>query len=360
MRFTGFLPLLLVLLWAGCVSPKVANDDGAPGLIAHKGDNTNPLRRRDEEFFSVCFADPELAPPPEKVTSRVLEQTHGQQRDLTWKRAIISHESGGDPQAVSATGCTGLFAISPQHLAGPACCVHEAEDALEFIYDVCNSEAVNGYHCDRNRDPRFIPGVSFEIADRLLDQFRHLRGAEHGPSAVDHQEYLLALPIFWNAGPKVISDFPKNMNSVGNVLSRLDFRRDTDYNRWRTYGLVNKWVEIFDYIRWFDFLTQFWKQQGMSLASRSPQNVALPKFNCAIYDPDKLFGGSRIYFGLSRQQQQQVQTAFQKVRIKRLRYGQYLEEFAYVGNRAESGRMFFNDDVVVSTSNRDQNKTSVK
>lgn len=282
------VPLLSTLL--GCVSQRFFDGDQQQREIAIPSAETTRLQGRDEEFFSVCFVDPALSIPDEEITSRVIEQTQGPQRHLVWKRAIISHASGGD--AVPLTS-----------------------------------------------------GMSLEFAEKMVDEAQVVLASERLPRAVDHEDYLLGIPLFWSLGPQLISGFPKDLSTLSGVLSRLDFRKEPAYARWTVHSLVNKWVEVFDSIRWFELLTKFWNGQERDLASRTPQAVAIPKFNCAIYDPDQLSGGSRIYFGLSYQQQQHVQDHFEKVRIRRLKFGEYLEEFAYVGSRQQLGLSFFSGDM---------------
>ena len=322
--------LTAVGILTGCVS-------GGPGV---KGSETEFSPTRLQEFFAICFSDPAISTPTEEIVEKVRAQTQHLGKDRIWNRALVTHESGGDPAAVSATGSTGLFAISPKHLPGPPCCVPELEDQSEFVYDVCNSERVNGFHCDRENDMRFNPSVSFEIAGRLLKEFHSFGRGVREPASERSAASRFALPIFWNGGPKIISDFPNEMNTIGGVFSRLDFRRDQDYHHWKVRALSNKWIEMFDYLKWFEYLTSFWSQRESRLAQRTPQAVPLPKFNCGIYDPDSVIGGNRVYFGLSFEKQEKVEKVFQKIRVKRLRFGDYGNEYAFLGRQGETAEVF--------------------
>ncbi|HXE80218.1 MAG TPA: hypothetical protein VNK41_05675 [Vicinamibacterales bacterium] len=223
------------------------------------------ILRRDEARFAVCFAPPRLAPPPPEIHARVAAYDGELDRFLSagdppafrgFARAIVTHESGGDPRAISPTGCAGLVAISAPPPGYRACCeVDDGDGSLEG-YDRCNSEAANGYRCSPD-DPRFTPAYSMAfVADRFRRIHQVIAANRRGGPAADPR---VVVPLAWNAGLGVFRPFSSAMRSERSALEHLDFSGKPPYPTFRVRGHANKIVEIYDYLAWFRFLSEYWE-----------------------------------------------------------------------------------------------------
>jgi hypothetical protein len=227
-----------------------------------------------DEDFSICFAPPELRPPDAEVRQRVVAQLPVVQKwmqaaglaNTAWAEAIITHESGGDPEAISPTGCVGLAAICENTEGAPRCCAHDHGDGYRSIYDLCNSERADGYRCDRARDTRFDPEVAARyLVDRLQSVNATIarlqrRGVPLVPEWV--------VPMAYNAGLGCFSRFPARLRSLPSIMSQLEFDHG-HYPEWNRRSLANKVIEIYDYLRWFPYLVEYWEDEARVTSTRA-------------------------------------------------------------------------------------------
>ena len=220
----------------------------------------------DSGAFVVCFAPPRIDVPPAGVQARVahfdaeLDRVLAPSDDPVWRafvRAIITHESGGDPLAVSPTGCAGAAAISAPPAGFVPCCEIDAGDDYRDGYDRCNSELRVGFRCPPD-DPRFTAAYAVEFAVDRLRRIHQVMAAEAagGPAA----DPRLVVPLAWNAGLGVFHPFAVAMRSPDAALARLDFAGKTPYTAFRVRGHATKIVEIYDYLAWFRFLAEYWER----------------------------------------------------------------------------------------------------
>ena len=279
----------------------------------------------EEGAFAVCFAPPRVAAPSPDVYARVAAFDSELDRRLApsdppefraFAHAIITHESGGDPLAISPTGCAGAVGISAPPPGHEACCEIDEADGYRHGYDRCNSESRAGYRC-RPDDPRFTPAFAAEFA---IDRFRRIRGliaAEaRGAAPADAR---VVVPLAWNAGVGVFPPFPLAMRSPESALERLDFSGKAPYTAFRLRGHVNKVVEIYDYLAWFRFLADYW-QGG------TPATPPAAELVCVDY----VGGANRsatIQRGLRAMLIRRIAVA---TAIRRLAFGQYDPATAYV------------------------------
>jgi hypothetical protein len=293
------------------------------------------LQNSTEESFSVCFPEPNVRVPSKEVVLRIKENIPAHEKDRLWKQTLATHESGGHMQAVSVTGCIGIYAISPQHFAGPACCQRDAEDRYEYFYDLCNSEQRSGYRCDPKSDPRFGAVAAALTTDKLLAQFRSELSGRKGEQLLDSEAQEL-LPVFWNAGLKVFQGNVAEKISTVSILSQLDFRKDRDYQAWQTHGLANKIIEIYDYLQWFPFLSRFWQNPEHPGVRNSVSSSVDASWVCVFYDPDKKVKGSRVQKVVSDAQLEFIRRMYRSLRIKRLEFGTYRDQDVFFSHQSWS------------------------
>jgi hypothetical protein len=289
------------------------------------------LNPRDPPYFTVCFRTPLASDPPADITSAVKTSTRDLESDLrsvapsaelhaSWVRALVTHESGGDPHAISPTDCAGLVAISPVNLQTYVpCCAFDPEDHAEYAYDLCNSEEQSGYRCDVSKDPRFDVGYALEFAIRTLASFQLESGGALGrnPGVV--------IPVVWNLGSSAVVGFPSSIHDPVDVFSNLNFDLKGGYSWAGNHELANKVVELFDWMIWFSHLDAFWS------GHTTPAEPAATA--CIRYDPDRRIGGNRLWF-MNASDVEAAARRMTRLRIKRLAFGRYSEEFVYFTTQA--------------------------
>jgi hypothetical protein len=255
---------------------------------------------------SLCFAEPALSPPDAATRSRVERLTDGiAGPESIWVRALMTHESAGVAGAISPTGCAGPLAIQSCPGCTP-CCVADERDRSPAHYDRCSYEATHGYLCRPDRDPRFREGFSIAIARQKIAalQKRLNRLASKDFS------FPVALAVSWNAGPGVFDDFPAGLDSAGAAIARLDLRRSRSYGAWTPQDRWNKVVEIYDYVRWLEALSAFWRAPGANEAEPRPGGSTAGE-HCFDAAGDRLAPAAR-HVG-----------PYRRIPILRLRFGRY-------------------------------------
>lgn len=271
--------------------------------------------------FSVCFEPPRLRVPDPDVLERVRgygpllrrQLKAGRFDNAAWVEAIITHESGADPKAISPTGCAGLAAVCQSRKAGPHCCVKDAADDYRTIYDLCNSESVSGYHCDPATDARFDPAFSLRhvIEDLKGVDARVRRLQKAGASLVPE----LAVPMAYNAGFRAFPEFPKRSTSSAEIMSQLDLSRGP-YRSWDPVSKANKAVEIYDYLQWFPFLANYYRT-----GAKTPP--VPPSALLCFHD------GARARFEAypaGSLGELLIRAAFDPLEVRRLSFGKYRKE----------------------------------
>lgn len=303
----------------GVLLGRYGADPGDAAVIANlrrlAADGGRPAAGAD---FSVCFEPPRLRAPEPGVLERVRsydallrEKLKAARWDkAAWVKAIITHESGANPKAISPTGCAGLAAICSGRKAGPHCCVKDEADGYRTIYDLCNSESVSGYHCDPAADERFDPAFSLSraIADLKGVDARVRRLNAKGAGLVPE----LVVPMAYNAGLRAFPAFPERSAAVADIMSQLDLSRGP-YRSWDAVSKANKAVEIYDYLRWFPFLAEFYKTGART---SPPPPAALLCFH----------DGARARFASYPEGslgEILIRAAFEPLEVRRLSFGRY-------------------------------------
>lgn len=273
--------------------------------------------------FTVCFRP--QAPKPvssrvEKEVSRikpVIQQLsknflHGKQ-SAGWLEALVIHESGGDPLAVSPTGCAGLLAFARPFDQNPQCCKRDEGDKWEYEYDLCSSEIINGYGCSYSTDARFNPSRSLERGFKDLERFWMML---ESAAAADTIDTASALTVFWNAGTDLLPAFPKGLKSEKKLLERINFTGVAPYYRWTNHGRANKLIEIYDYAAWLSFL------RGRKLQGQ-------PALICIDYRPQTKGAAGENSVRNSTMETTDVKQMF-PIAVKRLHIGSYDPDTAWI------------------------------
>jgi len=255
---------------------------------------------------SLCFTEPALSPPDAATRARVEKLTDGVAGpEGVWVRALMTHESAGVVDAISPTGCAGPLAIQRCPGCTP-CCVSDARDRSPAFYDRCSYEATHDYGCRRDRDPRFREGFAIAIASRKVLALEK----ELAMPARGRFSFPVALALSWNAGPGVFDGFPAGLDSADAAIARLDFRRSRSYEGWTPRDRWNKVVEVYDYVRWLEALSAFWRAPGADAMASQPGGVATGE-RCFDVDRERLTPAAR-HAG-----------PYRRVAILRLRFGRY-------------------------------------
>lgn len=274
--------------------------------------------------FRICFTSPKLESPlpaqlgnMSRISSsidRLVQQSRLNENVSRWIVPLILHESGGDPRAVSATGCAGLLAFASPTERVPACCRKEDDDFWRYEYDLCNAEYKKGLFCDFNNDSRFHPERAIERGISDLRRFSTMLEAS------SDADVATALTIFWNAGDFTITGFPRNLRSAREMIEKINFTGYSPYQRWSVYSHANKLVEVFDYVSWLSFLDD---------STLDKFEVGAPySYVCIDYRPSERDSASRSHlFFLSDLSNMSFKG---RLAIKRLKFGIYYEDYVWV------------------------------
>jgi hypothetical protein len=120
----------------------------------------------------------------------------------------------------------------------------------------------------------------------------------------------VALAVSWNAGAGAFEDFPAGLSSAEAAVERLDFRRTRGYDSWTPEDRWTKVVEIYDYVRWFETLSAFWRERGAYGVAPLPK-AGVPGERCFDVAGERLTPAARRA------------GPYRRVPIPRLRFGRY-------------------------------------
>jgi hypothetical protein len=223
-----------------------------------------PAASSFEEIGSFCFPETVVRLPDRALRQRVdalLPESAGENIFLNTDllKAVITHESGGNPQAISPTGCAGIGAICHQPFAD--CCLQDSDERL--WYDKCSKEMHEGYFCQVESDPRFDPGFSVPYIDQYFREIVDLTAAT--------RPELIAMG--YNGGPGFLQ---RLMGDAGGsqdpyvLLRNMNLQRQ-GYPRSSTAFRITKMIELHDYVTWTKSLLVYWRaknQPSVSAAAR--------------------------------------------------------------------------------------------
>ena len=281
------------------------------GACARRGE-PSPVAGESGRTISICFAEPRVEPPSPEVHARVAGLTAGvPEPDRAWIRALMTHESAGVAEAVSPTGCAGPLAIQRCPGCTP-CCVSDERDRSARAYDRCDDESRHGFRCGAG-DPRFSEGYSIDYARRRIDGLR--LGLAELP--VRDYSFRAALALKWNAGPGAVHGFPAGLRDPVSAVERLDFGNADPYRGWPIEDRLNKLVEVYDYVAWFDALADYWgaPAEPRHGASRGPAaSTEASAERCFVQTGGRFVAAGR------------EPGAYRRLAIRRLRFGGYAED----------------------------------
>ncbi len=146
--------------------------------------------------------------------------------------------------------------------------------------------------------------------------------SEGAPPAIDRAA---ALTVFWNAGTKVIPDYPANLGDQNALIQSLKFDSQSPYPGWSLHARANKIVEIYDYYTWISGLWQSGAADYSPPGSHSAQLICVDYLSASAAGPQRNTLTAAGFW-----KSVWIRIKYVKIRIKRLSLGNYRDDFAWI------------------------------